>query len=101
MQSPFEWKLCAFGNEIGRVLGKHGHGKRPRRSNVLSLGDSAHEREAVLRTTAGLRDCRAKSLKFLERPSVDQLCRQHQLMARCMPEIVHHDGNLDICISLR
>jgi len=96
LPSPFEWKLRAFGNEIHRNFASDGgHRKR----NVLSVGDSAHEREAVLRVTACMPNCRTKSLKFVERPSIDQLCRQHQLISRCFRRIVHHDGNLDLCIS--
>jgi len=97
LPSPFEWKLRAFGSEIGRNFASDIGGRR--RKNILSLGDSAHEREAVLRVTACMPNCRTKSLKFVERPSIDQLCRQHQFIARCFRRIVHHDGNLDLCIS--
>jgi len=97
LPSPFEWKLRAFGSEIGRNFASDVGGCR--KKNILSLGDSAHEREAVLRVTACMPNCRTKSLKFVERPSIDQLCRQHQLIANCFRRIVHHDGNLDLCIS--
>ncbi|CAE8674805.1 unnamed protein product [Polarella glacialis] len=98
LPSPFEWKLKAFQNEIRRFfdldIGT------VRRKNVLSFGDSGHEREAVIHATANLSDCRTKSLKFIDRPGVDDLRKQHACMVKCLRQIVHHDGNLDLCIRL-
>mmetsp|Transcript_62553 Transcript_62553/g.183408 ORF Transcript_62553/g.183408 Transcript_62553/m.183408 type:complete len:225 (-) Transcript_62553:12-686(-) len=94
LTSPFEWKLRAFDNEIRRILGADPH----RRRNVLSFGDSSHEREAVIHATVNMLNCRTKALKFLDRPGVQQLHRQHQLVAQCLHQLVHHDGNLDLCL---
>lgn len=96
LPSPFDWKLRAFSAELTRVFDPN---FRHRRKNVLSFGDSAHEREALLRTTALLPNCRAKSLKFVDQPSLGELCRQHLLVTQCFRQIVHHDGNLDLCIN--
>jgi len=65
---------------------------------VLSLGDSVHEREALIRATSALPNCRAKNMKFRDRPSVSELCKQHALVASCFERIVRHDGVLDLCI---
>jgi len=97
ISSPFEWKLRAFESEIRRIFEHDRYGLR--RKNILSFGDSYHEREALIHATATLRNCRTKSLKFVERPRIDELCRQHSLVARCFSRIVHHDGNLDLCIK--
>lgn len=93
--TPCEWKIAAFSCELDRVFGR----SDDRRKNILSIGDSTHEREAVLVATAPLKNCRTKSLKFVERPKLDQLCRQHLLMASCLRRIVHHDGNLDVVVQ--
>merc|ERR1712060_536149 len=87
-------KLKAFEKEIERIFLSGANGRK----NVLSVGDSAHEREALIQATANLPNCRTKSLKFVERPGVDQLRKQHMLITRCFRRIVHHDGNLDLCI---
>mmetsp|Transcript_21156 Transcript_21156/g.46648 ORF Transcript_21156/g.46648 Transcript_21156/m.46648 type:complete len:259 (+) Transcript_21156:85-861(+) len=92
--SPFEWKLKAFESEIERLFKADCH----RRKNILSFGDSAHEREAVIHVTATMPNCRTKSLKFVERPRIEQLRKQHTLVARCVRRLVHHDGNLDLCL---
>jgi len=95
LSSPFEWKLKAFVAEISRLFNTDGIN---RRKNILSFGDSAHEREALIHATANLPNCRTKSLKFVERPRIDQLRKQHALVGRCVKKIVHHDGNLDLCL---
>ena len=46
--------------------------------NVISVGDSAHEREALIGRAKELNLVRWKSLKFMERPTPKQMERQHQ-----------------------
>jgi len=94
LPSPFDWKLKAFSSEIARVLQTDTH----KRKNVLSVGDSSHEREALINATLSLANCRTKSLKLVERPSIDQLCKEHCVVRSCIKRVVHHDGNLDLCI---
>jgi len=98
LASPLDWKLCAFESEIRRVFGADVVLEPERRKNILSLGDSMNEREALLRACASLPNCRSKSLKFVERPDISQICKQHSLITGCFDRIVHHDGNLDLCI---
>jgi len=93
--SPFEWKYLAFESEIGSFCRELGEGTW---KNVISFGDSAHEREALIRVTERLTNCCTKSLKLVERPDASQLLKEHQLMAGCFRDIVNHRGNLDLCI---
>jgi len=97
-RSPVDWKLCAFDREIKNYYGEDALVDATKRKNVFSLGDSVHEREALLRATASLPNCRSKSLKFVERPDYSQICKQHELFTSCFDQIVHHDANLDMCI---
>jgi len=93
--SPFEWKYLAFEGEIHSF---YGDVSTERTKNVISFGDSAHEREALIRVTERMPSCRTKSLKFVERPEVEQLVKEHELISGCFKHIVNHDGNLDLCI---
>lgn len=93
--SPFEWKYLAFESEI---RGFYESFTSDRRKNVISFGDSAHEREALIRVTQHMQNCHTKSLKFVERPDVEQILKEHELITGCFRHIVHHDGNLDMCI---
>lgn len=96
--SPVDWKVHAFKNEIDRFYARETSLGAQRRKNVLSLGDSIHEREALMRATAPMQDCRSKSVKFKEMPDVPEILKQHSLVASCFEQIVHHDANLDMCI---
>lgn len=93
--SPFEWKYLAFESEIHSFYELF---TKDQRKNVISFGDSAHEREALIRVTERMAGCRTKSLKFVERPEVEQLLKEHELISGCFKYIVNHDGNLDLCI---
>merc|ERR1719271_714377 len=62
--SPFEWKFRAFEVEIHSFFDKFAPEQR---KNVISFGDSAHEREALIRVTEHMQSCNTKSLKFVER----------------------------------
>jgi len=97
--SPFEWKYLAFESEIGAFCRERSpEACDERRKNIISFGDSAHEREALIRVTENLQKCCTKSMKFVERPDVEQLLREHELISGCFRYIVNHDGNLDLCI---
>lgn len=96
--SPLDWKLNAFDVEINRHFSKEGMADKYRRKNVFSLGDSIHEREALLRATASSPNCRSKSLKFVERPDISQILKQHELIVSSFEQMIHYDGTLDLCL---
>eukprot|EP00397_Hematodinium_sp_SG-2012_P035294 GEMP01037950.1.p1 GENE.GEMP01037950.1~~GEMP01037950.1.p1 ORF type:complete len:307 (+),score=50.47 GEMP01037950.1:282-1202(+) len=98
--SPLEWKIRAFALEISKFFEKDGPTPESMEAiwNVISLGDSAHERDAVMRATEKCKNVRTKSLKMLERPEIDQLKEQHQLIASFFPTIAEYDGHLDLCV---
>jgi hypothetical protein len=91
--APTTWKCLAFSevaDEFYNSLDCTGAVTR----NIVSLGDSEHEMEALKWITSGT-DCFAKSLKFVHKPSVEQLLEQHELVAGCLEDVVEHGGNLD------
>jgi hypothetical protein len=95
LKSPFLWKERAF----DLVVRTHYQGAKPSTCrNVISFGDSLHEREAVLKVCLNAPDTWCKSLMFIERPDVDQLSRQHTLIQECLSQIVDHPGHLDLCV---
>lgn len=97
--SPSDWKVQAFFQEICSAYA----GRRPdTRKNILSFGDSVHERAAVHRVTSNMGPLtRTKSIKFVERPTVEQLKRQVDLVASCLEEICRHDGHLDLMLTIQ
>jgi len=101
--APLEWKRKAFAAIIKETQDASEHAIR----NVLSLGDSPHERDALFTardvlcrgTDTGAHRWRSKSVKFMERPDACQLLREHALVLQFFDQVVEHDGDLDLCIE--
>jgi hypothetical protein len=93
---PLEWKVRAFEDEIERLFDTVDPDVR---KNVISLGDSEYEREALWHTTSSLPNTRAKALKFMERPTVSQLCAEHVIVADCLRSTVQTDCDLDVQVG--
>jgi len=93
--SPMKWKYHAFQRSL-----EHFYGDDHCYRNVLSFGDSHAEREAIRAVTRGRPYTKTKSIKFAERPSIEQLQRQLELVGNCFQYISHHEEDLDLCMSL-
>jgi len=93
--APLKWKYYAFQDKLAPSFAE------PKRSkNIISFGDSHVEREAVRAVTRGFPNTRCKSVKFAERPSMEQLRRQIELVTNCFQYIHHHDGDLDLQLTV-
>lgn len=93
--APMKWKFHAFQESLQPLYSGPDCLK-----NVLSFGDSHAEREAIRAVTKGLANTRTKSIKFAERPSIEQLQRQLELVGNCFQYIFNHEEDLDLCMSL-
>jgi len=92
---PLEWKLKAFRFQVNDHFGpSHSQGRK----NIISIGDSSHEREALIRVTNSMNNVFPKSLKFVERPTVEEILKQHTLIQKCFAKILNHNGKLDLAI---
>mmetsp|Transcript_1884 Transcript_1884/g.6024 ORF Transcript_1884/g.6024 Transcript_1884/m.6024 type:complete len:238 (+) Transcript_1884:212-925(+) len=96
VQQPSEWKYLAFESEIDGFCEMFGS---ERRKNIISIGDSPHERWALIRVAERIPNSRAKALKFMERPDLGQLLQEHQIISDCLSDIVRYDGSLDLSIQ--
>jgi hypothetical protein len=98
--SPVQWKWLTFHREIAAFYRMQA--KLPgmqHKISIISIGDANHERTALFRATED-RDCWTKSLKLMERPTVEQLLRQHELLFACLRPAVNFNGNLDLCLQV-
>jgi hypothetical protein len=96
--SPHKWKYHAFTENIHELLPLHM--KRRGDRNIMSFGDSHVEREAVQAVTKDHPETLTKSIKFVERPSMEQLWRQLELVTNCFKDICNHDGDLDLMLTI-
>lgn len=94
--SPLKWKYYCFQERITSLAPP----TSKREKNILSFGDSHVEREAVRACTRGMANTRTKSVKFAERPSLEQLRRQIELVTNCFGYIHNHDGDLDLQLTV-
>jgi len=96
-EAPVKWKYCAFQETLNSIFG----GMETKvAKNVISFGDSHVEREAVRAVTRGFPNVKTKSVKFAERPSMEQLRRQIELVTNCFNYIYLHDGDLDLQLTV-
>lgn len=94
---PSKWKLEAFSHRIGQLCVETPHSEA---KNVISLGDSHAEREAVRTVTRDLPSTITKSIKFVERPTLEQLLRELQLVVQCFPMICEMRSDLDLALTV-
>jgi len=95
--SPLKWKFYAFQEKLsGLFVGSNAEIEK----NILSFGDSHVEREAVRAVTRGVCNTKTKSVKFAERPSMEQLRRQIDLVTNCFAYIHNHQGDLDLQLTV-
>jgi len=92
--SPLQWKVRAFQE---RLLNE----AHPSHDlHVISFGDSHVERQAVHTVTSGLSNARTKSVKFAERPTLEQLRCQLITVTSCFSYICQHEGDLDLMLTV-
>jgi len=94
-EAPLKWKYQAMHQRLSTLLTDE-----MRSRHVISFGDSHVEREAVRQVTKEFQDVRCKSVKFAERPSMEQLRRQIELVGSCFQYIYSHDGDLDLMLTI-
>jgi len=90
--APVKWKFCAFQEKL--------FSDTKSSKNIISFGDSHVEREAVRAVTRGLPNTKTKSVKFAEKPSMEQLRRQLELVTNCFQYIHSHEGDLDLQLTV-
>eukprot|EP00443_Scrippsiella_acuminata_P009160 CAMPEP_0115198738 /NCGR_PEP_ID=MMETSP0270-20121206/16258_1 /TAXON_ID=71861 /ORGANISM="Scrippsiella trochoidea, Strain CCMP3099" /LENGTH=266 /DNA_ID=CAMNT_0002612115 /DNA_START=47 /DNA_END=847 /DNA_ORIENTATION=+ len=96
IRSPTEWKSLAFQREVGAFcdgLAKGQHG------NIVSVGDSVHEHLALISAACGRPGCLSKSLGLAERPSIEQLSQELDLVAGSFEEVALFEEDLDVDVA--
>jgi hypothetical protein len=95
-EMPLKWKVCAFQDNLTKQFTQ----SDPCIKNIISFGDSHVEREAVRTVSRSFSNVKTKSVKFAERPSMEQLRRQIDLVTNCFEYIYSHEGDLDLMLTI-
>jgi len=96
--NPTVWKELAFKQEISI---KYSDNKLHSLKNLISFGDSIHERIAIHKCGETFKSNFIKSIKFVERPTIEQLKRQIDLVTPCIVEIFKRKEHLDLMLTIQ
>jgi len=98
--APQRWKEVAFEQEITGFYSRYAHQSW---KNVISIGDSIFERDAlrrvVLQRPQAKKKCRTKTLKLFDDPEIAELIAQVKVVHDVLSMMVQYDGELDIEID--
>eukprot|EP00746_Dinoflagellata_sp_MGD_P136214 gnl/MRDRNA2_/MRDRNA2_70185_c0_seq1.p1 gnl/MRDRNA2_/MRDRNA2_70185_c0~~gnl/MRDRNA2_/MRDRNA2_70185_c0_seq1.p1 ORF type:complete len:363 (-),score=71.22 gnl/MRDRNA2_/MRDRNA2_70185_c0_seq1:191-1279(-) len=98
--APRLWKENAFHITLSDL---HSEYERQSWKNIVCIGDSPIEHEAVRMVTAQRptrkRRCYTKTAKFLEEPTIQELIAQVKMLQGALPRMVEYEGGLDIEIG--
>jgi len=90
-EDPLTWKIMGMYHAIKTHQGPI--------HQIVGFGDSHHDRKALQKVGTSLP--LFKNVKFAERPSINQLYMQCNLMTKCLDDIYHHEGPLDLMMDIR
>jgi len=98
--APQRWKEVAFEQEINGFYSRYSHQSW---KNVISIGDSIFERDAlrrvILQRPQTRKKCRTKTLKLFDDPEIEELVAQVRVVHDVLGMMVQYDGELDIEID--
>lgn len=90
---PYEWKRLTFKDLCEDFYGQEEH------RNIVCIGDSMHEHEALAQVVSDMPKTISKSVKFAVRPELRLLTRQHELLAASLSKIVRSDKSEYVCLD--
>mmetsp|Transcript_12941 Transcript_12941/g.15462 ORF Transcript_12941/g.15462 Transcript_12941/m.15462 type:complete len:275 (+) Transcript_12941:98-922(+) len=110
--APLCWKAAAFAHEANVAFSQidsesdqnsstslHSDSKSSFVGRqIISFGDSNEERTAV-KIAAGQLDAIAKSIKFVDLPTPDQLCQQIETVTGWLQWVIGHTSELDLMMK--
>lgn len=96
--NPYQWKVGAFKQQVTSSLAMT---RSDLQKAVISFGDSVHERDALHKVVGGMQNTFTKSVKFVERPSLEQLRREVELVHSCMDYICSCRSHLDLMLTIQ
>lgn len=95
---PLQWKVLTFSDELQPILAASGC--KPYDLNVVVFGDSVGDQYAAHVTSNSLASAGMpvimKVVKFLERPSIDQLCKELAVLLDHLQVMTSHRGPFDV-----
>ena len=92
----YEWKSRTFTEQ----LHKRGKNHNFNFKNVISIGDSLCEREALITSTIDINNILKKSIKFIEKPTIVHLQNQIRMIHKKFDIIIESKYDLDLMLDI-
>lgn len=92
--APLQWKIASMQDRLSQF--SYSLGKK---LNVISIGDSNLEREALM--LVNTKPSLTKAVKMAERPSLSQLRREIDLLVGSFQQVLVHPEDLDLSIMAK
>jgi hypothetical protein len=102
--APLCWKAAAFAHEANLAFSSNDGDDEGESKNstlgrqIISFGDSNEERTAV-KIAAGQLNAISKSIKFVDLPSPEQLCKQIETVTGWFQWVHEHETELDLMLK--
>lgn len=97
-QYPLQWKVLTFSDELQTILASSPF--HPHQLHVVVLGDSIGDQYAAHVASDALASAGMpvvlKVVKFLERPTIDQLCKELAVLLDHLLVMTFHNGPFDV-----
>lgn len=91
------WKQYTFDDEIRKVWCD----RQRSHLSLISIGDSLYERNAVMEFERKHHNVCVKSIKMMDRPSLSQLVKQQELIARELGSMVSRPERMDLKLAVQ
>ena len=96
---PSQWKKAAFfqlmKETFDTYVAQHGQPHNIPYS-LVSIGDSQHEHEACRTLASSVVNNHGKTVKFIDRPTLEEVYYQLESMLCTLPQICNQTGHLDL-----
>lgn len=91
LNCPMTWKFLAFNRLVSDLCSVD-------KLQVVSIGDSLHEREALFKTSIEQTRVVPKSIKFREQPNLTDLIAQHKVLHSKLHSVFIKTDAVDVCV---
>uniref|UniRef100_A0AAV1U1Q1 Protein kinase n=1 Tax=Peronospora matthiolae TaxID=2874970 RepID=A0AAV1U1Q1_9STRA len=98
--SQLEWKCATFEALCSHLKVQEVYGRLNTRTDLVSIGDARFEQEACVRMEEHAGELiRSKTMKFVERPTLEELVEQVRMTCSVYDRMCWHDNSLHLCVA--
>ncbi|KAG7389443.1 hypothetical protein PHYPSEUDO_010328 [Phytophthora pseudosyringae] len=98
--TQLEWKCATFEALCSHLKVQDVFARLKTRTDLISIGDAGFEQKACVRMEMKAGDClRSKTMKFVERPTLEELLEQLRMSTKVYDPMCQYDNGLHLWVS--